>query len=55
MAGPVDPWRVRTTWWSRFARAGDPVGHPHWRSLFLKDCTMWKGSTLEQFVKSCSL
>ena len=23
-------------------------------SLFLKDCTPWKGPTLEQFVKNCS-
>ncbi|KAK4830527.1 hypothetical protein QYF61_011506 [Mycteria americana] len=26
-----------------------------WSSLFLKDCTPWKGPTLEQFVKNCSL
>jgi len=32
------------------------VGDPHWSSLFLKDdCTPWKGSMLEQFVKNCSL
>ncbi|GAB0196097.1 hypothetical protein GRJ2_002075000 [Grus japonensis] len=42
------------------ARAGvltglcDPVGDPRWSSLFLKDCTLWKGPTLEQFVKNCS-
>ena len=23
--------------------------------LFLKDCTPWKGPTLEQFAKNCSL
>jgi len=40
---------------SRFAgRACDPVGDPHWSSLFLTDCTPWKGLTLGQFVKSCS-
>ena len=27
---------------------------PCWSSLFLKDCTPWKGPTLGQFVKSCS-
>jgi len=46
------------------------MGDPHWSSLFLKNCTPWKGPTLgqfvkndilwegptpEQFVKSCSL
>ncbi|GAB0209457.1 hypothetical protein GRJ2_003411400 [Grus japonensis] len=30
-------------------------GNPHWTSLFLKDCTLWKGPMLEQFVKNCSL
>ncbi|KAK4833081.1 hypothetical protein QYF61_027743 [Mycteria americana] len=29
------------------------MGDPHWRSLFLKDCTLWKGPMLEQFVKKC--
>jgi len=42
--------------WSRFAgRAGEPMGDPHWSSLFLKDCTPWEGPTLGQFMKSCSL
>jgi len=41
---------------SRFAgRACDPMGDHRWSSLFLKDCTPWKGPTLGQFVKSCSL
>ncbi|CAM9951837.1 unnamed protein product, partial [Bubo scandiacus] len=45
----------RSPRWSRFAgRACDPVGDPRWSSLFLKDCTPWKGSTLEQLVKNCS-
>jgi len=30
------------------------VGDPRWGSLFLKDCTLWKGPTPGQFVKSCS-
>jgi len=55
LAGHVAQWRERSPCWSRFAlRACDPVGDPRWRSLFLKDCTPWKGPTLEQFVKSCS-
>jgi len=45
----------RSPYWSRFAgRACDPVGDPDWRSLFLKDCTLWTGPTLGQFVKSCT-
>jgi len=41
---------------SRFAgRTCDPVGDPRWSSLFLKDCTPWKGPTLGWFVKHCSL
>jgi len=54
----VSPWGARTgagscqdLWtraerrpcWSRFAsRSCDPVGDPHWSSLFLKDCTPWE-------------
>jgi len=42
--------------WSRFAgRTCDPMGDPHWSSLFLKDCTLWKGPTLEQFMTNCNL
>jgi len=41
---------------SRFSgRACDPMGDPHWSSLFLKDCTPCKGLTQGQFVKNCSL
>ena len=32
-----------------------PVGHPHWSSLFLKGCTLWKGPMLEQFLRKCNL
>jgi len=40
---------------SRFGgRAHDPVEDPRWSSLFLKDCTLWRGPTLGQFVQSCS-
>lgn len=31
------------------------VGAPHKSNQFLKDCTPWKGPTLEQFFKNCSL
>ena len=56
LAGPADPWRERSPRWSRFAgRTGGPVGDPRWSSLFLKDCTLWKGPALEEFVKNCSL
>ena len=45
----------RSPHWSRLAgRTCDPMGDPCRSSLFLKDCTSWKGSTLEQFVKNCS-
>lgn len=39
---------------SRFSiRTCEPVGDPHWNSLFLKHCTPRKGPMLDQFVKSC--
>jgi len=48
LAGPVDPWKQRSPHWSRFAgRPCDTVGDPLWNSLFLKDCTLWKGPMLE--------
>lgn len=31
-----------------------PVRDPHWTSLFLRDYSPWKGSTLEKFMKHCS-
>ncbi|GAB0186021.1 zinc finger and BTB domain-containing protein 5 [Grus japonensis] len=38
----------RSPHWSRFAgRTCDPVGDPHWSSLLLKVCTLWKGPTME--------
>ncbi|KAK4823683.1 hypothetical protein QYF61_005654 [Mycteria americana] len=55
LAGPVDPWREEPTWTRFGGRTCDPVGDPRWSSLFLKDCTPWKGPTLEHFVKNCSL
>ncbi|PKU47002.1 suppression of tumorigenicity 5 protein isoform x4 [Limosa lapponica baueri] len=46
----------RGSCWNRFAgRTCGPVGDPCWNSLFLKDCTLQKGPTLDQFVKNCSL
>ena len=41
---------------SRFSgRTCDPAVDSRWSSVLLKDCTLWKGSTLEQFMKNCSL
>ncbi|OPJ67041.1 hypothetical protein AV530_016965 [Patagioenas fasciata monilis] len=38
---------------SRFAgRINDLMEDPRWTSLFLKDCTLWKGLTLGQFMKT---
>ena len=49
------PHGERSPRWSRFAgRACDPAEDPRWSSLFLKDCTPWKGPMLEQFMKNCS-
>ncbi|RMC14776.1 hypothetical protein DUI87_06951 [Hirundo rustica rustica] len=31
-----------------------PMGDPHWSSLFLKDCALWKAPTLWQFLENCS-
>jgi len=31
-----------------------PHKDPCWSSLFQKNCTLWKGPILEQFVKNCS-
>jgi len=31
-------------------RACDPMGDPHWSSLFLKDCFLWKRPMLDQSV-----
>jgi len=42
--------------WSRFSgRTCDLMGDSHWSSLFLKDCTLWKGPTLEHFMNNCIL
>jgi len=30
----------------------DTMRDPRWISLFLKDCTLWEGLTLEKFVKN---
>lgn len=52
--GGHDP--VGGPWWTHGppGRTCGPVRDPHWSSLFLQDCTPWKGPTLEQFVKNCS-
>jgi len=35
-------------------RTGGPMGDPRWNSLFLKDCTPWKGPMLGQFMENYS-
>lgn len=44
--------RERNSCWNKFSgRACDPAGDPCWSSLFLKDCTPWKGAMLEQLIE----
>ncbi|XP_027506852.1 suppression of tumorigenicity 5 protein isoform X5 [Corapipo altera] len=46
----------RNPLWSRFAvGTWDLGGNARWSRLFLKNCTLWKGPTLEQLMKNCSL
>ncbi|XP_032546009.1 suppression of tumorigenicity 5 protein isoform X3 [Chiroxiphia lanceolata] len=46
----------RSPLWSRFAvGTWDLGGNARWSRLFLKNCTLWKGPTLEQLMKNCSL
>lgn len=40
-------------WWGSLKTS--TVRDPHWRSLLLKDCVLWKGLALKQFVKYCGL
>jgi len=47
LPGPADPWRQEPM----LEQAWDSG----WSNLFLKDCTPWKGPTLEQFVEDCLL
>lgn len=51
LAGPVEEWReqlmLEQVCWQ-------DLGDPGRSSLFLKDCTPWKGPKLKQFVKNCS-
>ena len=54
LSRPVDPWREEPTPEQVYWQGLWPRGDPRWSSLFLKDCTPWKGPTLEQFVKNCS-
>ena len=45
----------RSPRWSSFSgRTCDPLEDSRWSNVLLKDCTLWKGPTLEQFVKNCS-
>ncbi|OPJ66508.1 hypothetical protein AV530_016553 [Patagioenas fasciata monilis] len=54
LEGPVEWWKEEPTQEQVPGRACDLMGDPHWSSLFLKDCTLWKGSALEQFMKKDS-
>jgi len=46
----------RRSCWSWFAdRTCELVEDPRWSSLFLKDCTPWKGLMLENFIEDCLL
>jgi len=53
--GVCDPMERRPHWSSISGRTCEPVGDPCWSSLLLKDCTLWRGPMLEQFVKDFSL
>ena len=55
LPGPAEPWREEPTLEQVYWQGLWPRGDPRWSSLFLKDCTPWKGPTLGQFMKSCSL
>lgn len=47
---PVERSSCRTKFYGRTCK---PLGDLHCSSPFLKDCTLWKGPTLEHFVKDC--
>lgn len=51
LAGPVEEWREQLM---LEQVCGQDLGDPCRSSLFLKDCTPWKGPKLKQFVKNCS-
>jgi len=55
LPGPVDPWREEPTLEQVCCQDLLYVGDQRWSSLFLKDCTLWEGPTLEQFMENCSL
>ena len=49
------PHEERSPHRSRFdGRTCDPMGVPQLRNLVMKDCTLCKGPTPEQFMKNCS-
>jgi len=54
LIGPVDPWREESMLEQVCYRTCDPVGDPRWGSLFVKDCTLWKGPMLKQFMNNGS-
>lgn len=46
--GPIG--RARNSHWSRFVGRNCDPAPEHRSSLFLKDCILWRGPTLEQFM-----
>lgn len=57
-----EPMQEQVTLWEAHAgggswQTGGAMEDPHWNSLFLMDCTTWKGSShgREQFKKGCRL
>lgn len=55
LAGPMGPWSEDTmlqqVCWEDLQSWGDP----YWSTLFLKDCTSWKGLTLVQRIVVCGM
>ncbi|OPJ75572.1 hypothetical protein AV530_004877 [Patagioenas fasciata monilis] len=50
---PIETHGERRPHWRKFS--GRTCDSHAWSSLFLKECTLWMGPMLEQFVKNCSL
>lgn len=52
MQGPADPQREEPILEQVSGKTCVTLEEPQWRSLFLKDCTPWKGIHLTQFFKT---
>lgn len=58
--GPWKPYSGANSWQKLWPVGGDPCRKRFfwqdlWSNLFPKDCSLWKGSTLEKFLKDCIL